>query len=151
MLTGWTGIVTATVCLDGQVTRKDTFANLITDAGLSLLAHVLDGGTTDGLIRYMAVGTDDIAPANGDTKLGSEFFRKQITKQTFAAPGTVESQTYLSPADAVGSIREIGWFAGTGATAAVDSGVMIARVLYSHDKTALESINLDRTDTIGRA
>lgn len=122
---------------------------MLTDAGLELVAKALAGGAENLQITYVAVGTDGTAPAATDTKLGAELFRKQYTQQTRAGL-TVDTELYLAPSEAVGAIREVGWFAGD-AAAAADSGVLVARVLYSHDKTNLESVQLSYTDTTERA
>lgn len=127
------------------------FPNLITDAGLNYVRNLLDGTISgDTAIRYIALGSSAAAPAASDTKLGNEIFRKQVTQQTLPGTGQLRTICYIAPYEAVGQIEEIGWFAGPEATSAKDSGVLVARVLYSRNKTNLESLQITRVDTFGR-
>lgn len=127
------------------------FANLITDAGLNYIRDLLDGAISgDTAIRYIALGDSSTLPAASDTKLGNEIFRKQITQQTTPGTGQLQTICYIAPYECAQQIEEIGWFAGPGATSAKDSGVLVARVLYSRNKTNLESLQITRTDTFGR-
>ncbi len=126
--------------------------NMITDAGLNYMRDLLDGSINPPTeIRYIAFGSSNAPLAASDTKLGNEFFRKQVTKQELPGTGQVASTVYIAPYEANQQIEEIGVFAGPDATAAKDSGVLIARVLWSHLKTELESLQIVRTDTISRA
>lgn len=135
-------------------TRRKTIQlkNFITDAGLNYMRDLLDGAINPPTaIQYIALGASNTPPAAGDVKLGAEFFRKQVTKQELPSTGQVASTVYIAPYEANQQIEEIGVFAGPDATAAKDSGVLIARVLWSHLKTELESLQIVRTDTISRA
>ncbi len=147
----WTG--TFQIVIEGQ-TRRQTInlSNLITDAGLNYMRDLLDGVVNPPTeIGYIALGSSSTAPANGDIKLGAEFFRKAVTKQEIPATGQVQTTCYVAPYEANQQIQEIGVFAGPAASATPDSGVLIARVLWSHLKTELESLQIVRTDTISRA
>lgn len=86
-------------------------------------------------IRYLAW-------YNGSTELG----RKPITKQT-TVDGEIESITYLSPVDAVGTITHLGWIGGIDATEAVSSGVVTDKQDFAKTKTQLEAIQVTKTDT----
>jgi len=102
----------------------------------------------DVVIKYVAIGTSSTAPAAGQTALGAETFRKALTTSGSPSAGVGLFTLYLAPGDAVGTgIQEVGWFAGIGATATPGSGVMVARGLYVHTKTAGESIQVDFTLT----
>ena len=131
---------------DGTVEEVNKH-NLITDAGKQMLAGVF-AGTVDGKIRYVAVGSSNVTPSATQTALGGEFFRKAVTTQTTSS-ASVQTTVVLAPADANAQIEEIGWFAGPDASNVSGSGIMIARVLYSHLKNDLEQIQIDRTDTVG--
>lgn len=115
----------------------------ITNAGLNLLRDARRGLITDTSIKYLAVGTSSTAPAATDTQLGAEVFRKALTSSANgAAAGEGLYTIYLAPQDVVGVvIAEVGWFAGSSASGTANSGVLVARALYSHTKTATESIN----------
>lgn len=135
------------------VERTGLRPNLLTDAGLGMVRDLLKGDITDGKVKYVALGSGNTAPAGGQTALVSEQFRKAIASHSDgASPGQAASDGLISDAEA-NSFRceEIGWFAGEGATAAPNSGIMVARVLYSRQKNALESWTIRRIDTIGRA
>ena len=124
------------------------FHNLITNAGKNLMRDILGGYVTDAKIRYMGVGTSSTAPAGADTQLGAESMRKAVTSyDNTVGTGQNKTTVYLSPSEANIVIAELGWFATSSATGSANSGVMIARVLYSHTKTTSESISVARTDS----
>lgn len=134
-------------------TRRKTvqLTNLITDAGLNYVRDLLDGSINQPTqIQYIALGSSITAPAAADVKLGNEFFRKAVTKQDLPGTGQVSSTCYVAPYESNQQIEEIGVYAGPNATATVDTGVLVARVLWSHLKTELESLQIVRTDTISR-
>lgn len=140
----WRGHVKITANFrDGRPPEVQEFDNLIVDDGLDLAAAALAGG--DFEINYCAVGDDNASPAAGDSALGNEEFRKVITKQEAGATGIMVTTCYIAPYEAVDQIEEIGWFVG--GTATPDSGTLLARVLYSRNKTNLESLQIERTDT----
>lgn len=138
--------------LAGRRLGADEVPNLISDGGLNYVRDLLDGtiGSTDTAIKYIALGSSNVAPAPGQTQLGNEVFRKAVTKQEALGTGQLRTVVYIAPYEANQQIEEIGIFAGPDATEAANSGVMIARVLYSRLKTNLESWQIERTDTIGR-
>lgn len=143
---GWTGLVTVTVRdRRGEIVEREEFWNLITNAGKN---HVRDSiaGTVTSKIGYVAVGSASTAPSTSDTALGTEQFRKQVTSRSVGGTGALTTTVYIAPNEANVQIEEIGWFAGA-ATGTPGSGTLISRVLYSHLKNALESIQIDRTDT----
>ncbi|MGZ6321555.1 MAG: hypothetical protein ACXWQR_19905 [Ktedonobacterales bacterium] len=147
---GWTGTIRVVIRdRRGRFAKGGgTFKNLIVDAGLNLMRDALIGAATDVRIRYVALGTSSTAPASSDTRLGTEVFRKPVTSQIAGgSAGQAITTVYISPQDANVGIQEIGWFAGPSATATANSGVMIARVLYAHTHTNLESINIQRADS----
>jgi len=127
--------------------------NLLTDAGLNLIRDMLSGSITDAQIKYVALGNGTAVPANNDSKLTAEQFRKVVTTRNNDPLQAGKLYTELYVADTEGNTfktEEIGWFAGSGATAAKDSGILIARILYSRQKAATESWTIRRTDTISR-
>ena len=135
---------------DGNVLQEDKLKNLITSAGKNLLAESLRNSTLDTEIKFISIGSDNTAPSSGDTTLGNETFRKAVTSQTAGGSvGVTITNLYVAPEEAVGTIEEIGFHSGSSATSTTDSGVLFARVLYSRTKTAVESIQIERTDTIG--
>jgi hypothetical protein len=108
--------------------------------GLNLLRDS-NSGAQSGVISYVALGTSNTAPTSADVKLGNEVFRKKVTSWTQGANGEILINLYLSPTDAVGfDIEEVGFFGGN-ATSVVNSGVLLAHGLFTHNpKTNAESI-----------
>jgi hypothetical protein len=124
---------------------------MITNVGLSLLRDALKGDVTDCEIKYIAWGDGAAALAVTDTQLQNELGRHAVTSQVAGAAGILDTIIYLGPADAVATITRIGFFAGVGATAAANSGVMVAEFAYSKTKTALFSLQLNLRDTVMEA
>ena len=135
--------------LAGDILDVREFKNLLTTVGFNMMRDGLygPGGAQDLEIKYMAVGDDNTAPTIADTTLGNETFRKARTSQSKPADAQQRYVQYIAPGEAVGVIEEFGWFAGAAAGAGADSGIMVSRVLYSRTKTALESLQIERTDT----
>lgn len=144
----WHGRIKVIITYADGSQQIDEFDNLITDAGRGLLRDTLRGAVTDAKIRYLALGTSTTAPAISDTQLGAEVFRKAVTSFTTSGNTATITNVYVAPGDAVGvGIQELGWFAGPDATTTANSGVLLARVLYAHNKTNVESIQFQRTDS----
>jgi len=111
----------------------------ITTAGRNLLRDG-ESGAQNPKITYVALGTDSTAPDVGQTALIAEVFRKAVTSYTNGGTGEILINMYLSPSDLVGiSVQEVGFFAGN-ATKTANSGTLLARGLYAHTKTGVESI-----------
>ncbi len=121
----------------------------ITNTGLNLMRDGLSGANKS-LITYVALGTSSTSPTVSDTRLGAEVYRKKVTSYTNgSSAGEILINMYLAPGDSVGTaIAEIGFFGGNSATNTANSGVLLARGLYSHTKTALESIQVQVDLTI---
>ena len=148
---GWQGKVKIIACnLDGSV--KDVteidLVNKINDLDLNMMRDALKGTVTDLKLKYMGWGNDSTPPAAGDTKLLDEFGRKLVTLQEDGAVGILVTTTYVAPYEGNElKIEELAWFAGVNATGTKDSGILVGRVLYSRQKTELESLQVERTDT----
>jgi len=113
-----------------------------TTAGRNLFRDSAKGANIS-LIKYFAVGTSSTSPAAGNTTLGAEVSRKAITAYTNNGDGGVLIDVYIAPSELVGTeIEEVGVFGGTSANSSTNSGVLLARGLYSHTKTNTESILL---------
>ena len=148
----WTSNVVITVReLKGRVLERVERKNLIVNVGLNMVRDALDTAAFDAEIKRVALGTSATAPALTDTQLGAEVFRKVVTSTSTPAVGQLNTVWYIAPAEAVAALEEIGWFAGAAAGAAANSGILVARVLYSRNKTALESIQIERLDSFVEA
>lgn len=148
---GWNGTFDVFIKDEfGDWKHETTIKNMVTDAGLNLLRESLRGTITDSEIKYIAVGTSSATVSASDTQLGAEIFRKPVYSKSVTGTGQLQTIGILTETEAVANIQEIGVFAGSTASAATNSGIMISRVLYSRNKTNLESIQIQRTDTIAR-
>lgn len=129
------------LCVPNQLTEiHRAFRN-------ALLTGQTEGRSLDDLtLRYFAFGDGVAAAAPSDTALGNERFRKQITQLT-AENGAVRSICSLSAGEANFTIREIGVFGGSGASAAAGSGTLLARVAVCVEKNENLVLNIVRIDT----
>lgn len=126
----------------------EVIKNMITDAGLAAMAKALTGDP-DIEIKYLALGTSDAAVTGAETQLGAEIFRTAITD--ISRSGSVVTSTfYVLSGEGIGQIEEIGIFVGSTASDTANSGTLLSRVLWSHEKTMDEEITITRVDTIGR-
>jgi len=154
MLEVWkpTGNVKITVrSLDGKVIEETYLKNALVMSGRKLWRDMLKGTITDGQIKYVGVGSSNQVIADADIKLVAETFRNVRTTDAVPADDSYITTFYLGPTQANGTIKEIGWFCGVDATAIANSGVLLARVLWSHTKLDSESVEITRTDSIAEA
>lgn len=118
----------------------------VTTAGLNLYRDSVRAADTP-TIAYVAIGTGNSTPTASQTKLDAEVFRKSVSNYSAGSDGVVVVNAVLGAGDAVGVvIAEVAWYGGDDASATANSGVMIARGLYSHTK-ASESLQLPLTLT----
>jgi len=133
--------------LDGTIKESVDLTNELKTAGLEMLAAALRTASSDCKIKYMAWGKSDTANSPDQTTLVDEFGRKQVTEQESGGDGVNTTTVYVAPYEGIEyTIEELGWFAGPNATSAKDSGILLARVLYSRAKTGAESLQIVRTD-----
>lgn len=106
------------------------FPNLIVDAGLNAIGN---GTDIDTLVEYLAVGTDNTAPAVGQTALGSQVDDRYNGDDGFADVVTTGSgfayweltRTRLVPAAfGNGNLTELGFFQS------LSGGTMWSRMLF---------------------
>lgn len=153
-LAGWHGAFEVQIMRKGQEPEVIKFPNLITDKWLNTVRDATMSATPIDLqIKYIGLGKDDgtilpLAPSN--TKLGNEVERKVFTKIETDGTGRVKRTVNINSAEGNFHIKEIGIFAGSAATSAINTGILVARVFYDRDKDELESINIVRTDVVGR-
>jgi hypothetical protein len=130
--------------------RVEIIENTIMNAALAEMLKPLYGETPDLELLYLALGTDNTAVTNSDTKLGNEIFRTAFTSSSVTGIGELTSEAIVLEAEAVGTIEEIGIFAGSGASASVDSGLLVSRILWHREKTANDEIQFTRIDKLVR-
>ena len=105
--------------------------NLMVTSGLNLIAAGLAGTL---VLAYTAIGTNSTAPVVGDTILGTEVKRLQITASSVLA-NVVTVQTFFLAADCTYHIREVGVF-GSDSDGSNDSGTLFARSLIDYDNSS---------------
>jgi hypothetical protein len=138
---------------DGSVKEVTTLKNSLTNTAFNTMAAFIAGtaGVSDAQIQYIAWGSSATAFDATQTTLFAELGRKQVVNYSVGGTGAIATNAYLSPYDAAGqTINELGWFIGNAlnpVSLVANSGLMYARVLYTHAKTNLESISVIRTDT----
>ena len=133
--------------LDGTIKESVDLTNELKTAGLEMLAAALRTASSDCKIKYMAWGQSDPATSPDQRTLVDELGRKQITTQESGRDGVHPPTVYVAPYEGLqATLKEHGWFAGPNATSAKESGILLARVLYSRAKTGAESLQIVRTD-----
>ena len=105
--------------------------------------------TVESEIAWLAVGDSAVAVTGNETQLGNEIKRVAIGSTSEPSAISLKAIFDLLDTDGALSIEEIGIFAGGTITA--NSGRLVTRILYSRDKTSLESIQFNYTHTVGRA
>jgi len=154
MDTGWKGMFRLEVKRRDGTIETVEFPNLITDAWLNTVRDATMSATpVDLQIKYIALGKDDgtILPLDpSNTRLGNEVMRKPFAKVETDGTGRVKRTAIITSSEGNFHIKEIGIFAGSSATSAINTGILVARVFYDRDKDELESINIVRTDIVGR-
>lgn len=146
---GYSGHVQITTFQNGTIVRTAHIQNMITNDWLNNIAQGMVANA-DTEIKYIALGAGSTEPDETDTVLESEQFRKIATRKDRIETGTVQSTFSISSYEANFLIEEVGFFGGEDATEQVNSGILVARILFEKEKTELESIQFVRTDTISR-
>lgn len=128
----------------GRVLRNEWTPNKIVTTGLDLVRDLLIN--TSAAPSHIAVGTDNTAPAAGDTALATEVFRNLITRRTASAQKAT-FQLFLDAGDANGNtLVEAGIFNRSAV------GDMLSRVIYAAIvKTAAVTATLTWEITISEA
>lgn len=131
---------------DGEIKGERFAHNLITDAGCAHIADQLASSHDEGEMSHMAVGTDDTAPAAGNTTLGTELDRNALDSRTQGAAADDHKVVYVASwaaGDGTGAITEAGIFNDASA------GTMLARVTFDViNKGASDTLEITWTVTI---
>jgi len=135
--------------ITGEI-KEETKFNRVMNEVLDQLSKVLQGDTPDLEIQYLALGTGNTAITDSDTTLDNEIFRTPYTLRSVTGLGILEHTFIVLDTEAVGSIKEIGIFGGSTATASADTGTLISRILWTKEKTNAEEIQFTRIDSVGR-
>ncbi len=134
----------------GRVVYEAQGENLVTDAGLALVAALLSGDEAQGILVH-ALGTDGTTPQASDVALGAEQARLAMTIRS-AAGNRAEFSVYYPSSVCAFYIREAGVFGGSAADPGVPgSGVLFSRYLVGYDNSAGQvDITFDYTIEIQR-
>lgn len=109
--------------------------NLIVSTGKALVGDMLiDESGYDTGLTYCAIGTDDTAPAAGDTTLGAEAARKAITSKSRAG-NILTLSTFFAAGECTYAIEEAGIFGHSTASVTPDSGVLFSHWLVEFDNS----------------
>lgn len=82
------GVLTLKVYKDGILTDTQTGENLVVDSGLNALAECMVGVPNKHIDTFLA-GTDNTAPAPGNTALNSQEFSKVIDGANLSTTGNM--------------------------------------------------------------
>jgi len=145
-----TNVTVTAYDLEGNVKDVTHIKNLITTVGLNMIRDALHAvaDIADCEIKYIELGTGSTAPALTDVALDTYLFRKIMTSTSKPADYQTKCTVYIAPSEAVAALKEIGWWAGATCAAGEATGILYSRVLYSRNKTAIESLQIERVDQI---
>jgi len=126
-----------------------TIAMQKTNGWLNLLRNGM-AGSDNPKVTYLALGSGTTAPSISDTQLVAETFRKAVTSYSTGSNGEILISMFLGPSDLVGGdIEEVGVYAGSSATNTPNSGILVARGLWSHpSKSGSESVTFTLDTTV---
>lgn len=133
-----------------RICKVDVFVyeNLIPTAGRAAIANWLTQASPSPAsmrLNYTALGTGTNTPANGDTTLQTETYRKAIASAT-NADNIAYCTAFYTAVETSGTFREAGIFMN--ATGTANSGVLFSRVAINVTKTTSVTLTIDYTITI---
>lgn len=137
-----TGTVRIEVERDGRVIQTSTKSNLITTAGLDMLADFITSGSALQC-THIGVGTGTTPPAAGDTALETEVHVEAVTVVT-STDGLATLKAVIGTGDANGNT-----LSEAGLLTAASSGVLFARLLFDPTvaKTSADTVTITWTVT----
>lgn len=135
------------VVRDGTLVKTEIVHNTITNNAFDEIIKPLYGIAADMEIKYLGYGSGTSTPDATQTELDTELGRVADIGLARSDVGQVVSE-FLIPSATVATINELAIFAGSTSSGYADTGLMIARVLWAHDKVAGEEIFIQRVDTI---
>ena len=117
-------VVVTGVLYDENNNIKQRFVkhNLITSVGFDFVSNCLGLTTRPEPISQIGVGTNNTAPALGDTNLGALKLKKACSYTHTAGTTSLVFQTSFGAGEATGALVEAGIFTG--------DGILFDRVVY---------------------
>jgi len=136
----------------GTIVKEEVIYNRVMNDWLNEVITMLVGtSSNDYEMGYLAFGTSATSITDADTQLSAEVFRTPVVAINKIDVGRVQSTFFLADTEALFNIKEIGFFCGSAATGAANTGRMLSRILWNRDRTSgAAAINFTRIDTIGR-
>jgi len=132
-----------------NLTNQITVKNIIPTAGRAVIARWIAGNNTydaSNGANYGSLGDDNTTPANGDTILGNETYRKAISSPSFSSNVAYLSNFYTAT-EVTGTFEEAGWHIDGGA--GVDTGQLLSHFLTtSITKSGTETLTIESQLTI---
>lgn len=128
--------------------RVYEYENLIPTVGRTAIAdHLTNASPSPASLRinYTALGSGTTAPANANTQLETEVYRKAVASQT-KANNVAYYTAFYTATETSGTYREAGVFINGTGTA--NSGTLFSRVAINITKTTSETLTIDYTLTI---
>lgn len=133
---------------DGSIKEIKSYDNLVATVGRAAIAdHLTAGSPSPTALRvdYVALGSGINAPANGDTTLQTEVFRK-ATASANNVDNVATITGYFFATDTNGTYKEAGLFMS--ATSTPGSGTLLSRVAIDITKSNVETMIVEWTVTI---
>ena len=107
---------------NNNIKQKFVKHNLITSVGFDFVSNCLGSTIRPEPISQIGVGTNNTAPALGDTNLGALKLKKACTYTHTAGTTSLVFQTSFGAGEATGALVEAGIFTG--------DGTLFDRVVY---------------------
>lgn len=131
------------------LTEQFYVENVTVTVGRAVFAQRLGGDNTyTGNVDYGALGTNNTAPAIGNTTLGTETYRKALSSGT-DSNNIAYLENFYTAAEVNGTFEEYGFFIDGAAGA--DTGQLFNRFIQTVVKSNTESLNVQSTVTINDA
>lgn len=126
----------------GNIKDQRHINNLVVNAGLDFIASRMTG-TSKNVMSHMAVGTNNTAPAAGDTDLASALGSRKALQSITVTSNTIKYVAAFEAGESTGDIFEAGIF--NGAT----GGDMLCRSVFSEvTKDANDIMGITWTITV---
>jgi len=126
--------------------------NLIPTVGRAAIANWLTNASPSPAsmrLNYTSLGTGTNAPANGDTQLQTETYRKAISSETNSNNIAYATAFYTAseyPPSGSVNIKEAGIFMN--ATGTANSGTLFSRIAVNITKDTVTTLTIDYTVTL---
>lgn len=128
--------------------KVHVYENLIPTVGRAAIANWLTQASPSPAsikLNYTALGTGVTTPANGDTQLQTETYRKVISSTT-NVDNIAYCTAFYTAIETSGTFTEAGVFMN--ATGTANSGTLFSRVAISVVKTVATTLTIDYTVTL---